>query len=66
MKNSFIKRIGKGLYKSFLIFMVCISMASNPAITNEIRKMLDYLKEVRAEQAIESDTDEDEQDEDEP
>jgi hypothetical protein len=46
--------------------MVCISMASNPAITNEIRKMLDYLKEVRAEQAIESDTDEDEQDEDEP
>lgn len=60
MKKSIIKRIGRGLYKAFLTFMVCISLASNPVLTNELKKMFDYLNEVRIEQMIEAEADEDE------
>lgn len=60
MKHPLIKKITKGLYKAFLTFMICISLASNPLLTNELKKMFDFLNEVRMEQMIEAETDEDE------
>lgn len=60
MKKSIFKKIARGLYKAFLTFMICISLAADPAVTNELKKMFDYLNEVRIEQMIEEETDDDE------
>jgi hypothetical protein len=58
MKKSFIKKAYAGLYQAFLVFMISISMAMNPMLISEIKKMTDYLNEVRIEQVIEEETDE--------
>lgn len=50
MNLSFFKKLKISIYKTFLMFMICISMAADPMIQEEIKKMLERLNEVNIEQ----------------
>lgn len=64
MKQSLIKKVKMGIYKTFLMFMICISMGMDPIIQDEIKKMLERMNEVCIEQIeITEDTDGEDSDE---
>lgn len=64
MKQSLIKKVKMGIYKTFLMFMICISMGMDPIIQDEIKKMLVRMNEVCIEQIeITEDTDGEDSDE---
>jgi hypothetical protein len=63
--KSFIRSLKQSIFKTFAIFMIAISMGANPALQYELKKMLQYLTEVRIEQVVETDEDEEESEEDE-
>lgn len=50
LQHSFLLRLKISIYKTFLMFMICISMAADPMIQEEIKKMLERLNEVSIEQ----------------